>query len=171
MQYLLGGHRAFFFDYMDAMGVSRYLPVVVYPKGAPEKAAYFGHRLENFQRENNPFWPPEAVHLVRSVDIIQKAIEHIRKSGIKPRGIGVEMAFLPMDSGTALRRPSRTARSRMRCSCWSGCARARRRTSWKVARSRPKRDRVDAGGDRQARPGHHQAELAEALRREEPTAA
>ena len=23
VQYLLGGHRAFFFDYMDAMGVSR----------------------------------------------------------------------------------------------------------------------------------------------------
>ena len=40
VQYLLGGHRAFFFDYMDAMGLSRYLPVVVYPKGAPDKAAY-----------------------------------------------------------------------------------------------------------------------------------
>ena len=35
VQYLLGGHRAFFFDYMDAMGLSRYLPVFVYPKGAP----------------------------------------------------------------------------------------------------------------------------------------
>jgi Xaa-Pro aminopeptidase len=39
VQYLLGGHRAFFFDYMDAMGLSRYLPVFVYPKGAPQKAA------------------------------------------------------------------------------------------------------------------------------------
>ena len=29
VQYLLGGHRAFFFDYMDAMGLSRYLPIVV----------------------------------------------------------------------------------------------------------------------------------------------
>ena len=58
VQYLLGGHRAFFFDYMDAMGLSRYLPVFVYPKGAPDKAAYFGHRLENFQRENEPFWTP-----------------------------------------------------------------------------------------------------------------
>ena len=58
VQYLLGGHRAFFFDYMDAMGLSRYLPVLVYAKGAPDKAAYFGHRLENFQRENHPFWTP-----------------------------------------------------------------------------------------------------------------
>src|SRR5476651_1008725 len=60
VQYLTGGHRAFFFDYMDAMGLSRYLPVFVYPKGAPEKAAFFGHRLENFQKENDPFWVAEA---------------------------------------------------------------------------------------------------------------
>jgi Xaa-Pro aminopeptidase len=31
VQYLLGGHRANFFDYMDATGVTRYLPVFVYP--------------------------------------------------------------------------------------------------------------------------------------------
>ena len=28
----VGGHRAFFFESMDAMGLSRYLPVLVYPK-------------------------------------------------------------------------------------------------------------------------------------------
>ena len=56
VQYLLGGHRAFFFDYMDAMGLSRYLPIVVYPKGKPDKAAYFGHRLENFQHQVKPLW-------------------------------------------------------------------------------------------------------------------
>src|SRR5262249_60017007 len=44
VQYLLGGHRAFFFESMDAMGLSRYLPVLVYPKGGRQKAAYFGHR-------------------------------------------------------------------------------------------------------------------------------
>src|SRR5215218_11461535 len=60
VQYLLGGHRAFFFDYMDAMGVSRYLPVLAYPKGAAEKAAYIGHRLESHQQAVQPFWTPEA---------------------------------------------------------------------------------------------------------------
>src|SRR5215213_7045082 len=60
VQYLLGGHRAFFFDYMDAMGLSRYLPVVIYPKGAPGKAAYTGHRLERFQQEVRPLWTPES---------------------------------------------------------------------------------------------------------------
>ena len=34
VQYLLGGHRSLFFDVMDATGVSRYLPVLVYPQGA-----------------------------------------------------------------------------------------------------------------------------------------
>ncbi|MBV9752093.1 MAG: aminopeptidase P family N-terminal domain-containing protein, partial [Hyphomicrobiales bacterium] len=46
VQYLLGGYRFFFFDYMDAIGVSRYLPVLVYQKGRPENSAYIGYRLE-----------------------------------------------------------------------------------------------------------------------------
>jgi Xaa-Pro aminopeptidase len=103
VQYLLGGHRAFFFDYMDAMGVSRYLPVFVYARGAPDKAAYFGHRLENFQRENHPFWTPVAqCNSSGSVDTMQKAVEHIRKAGLATRGIGAELSFLPMDAGKAL---------------------------------------------------------------------
>jgi Xaa-Pro aminopeptidase len=103
VQYLLGGHRAFFFDYMDAMGLSRYLPIVIYTKGAPEKAAFFGHRLENFQREVKGFWTPEQnCTSSGSVDVVKKAAEHIKKLGAVKR-IGVEMAFLPMDSAAALR--------------------------------------------------------------------
>src|SRR3954471_16507239 len=103
VQYLLGGHRAFFFDYMDAVGLSRYLPVMVYAKGAPDKAAYFGHRLESFQRENQPFWTPvQLTNSSGSVDTMQKAIEHIGTAGIKTRGIGAELSFLPVDAGKAL---------------------------------------------------------------------
>src|SRR5208283_4559499 len=54
VQYLLGGHRSFFFDNMDAMGISRYLPVFVYRKGHPEKAAYFGHGMETYQTQLKP---------------------------------------------------------------------------------------------------------------------
>src|SRR5262245_3003447 len=104
VQYLTGGHRAFFFDYMDAMGLSRYLPVFVYPKGAPDKAAFFGHRLEGFQKENEPFWVTEAqTNSSGSVDVIGKAAAHIRKAGIPARRIGAELSFLPVDSGAALR--------------------------------------------------------------------
>lgn len=46
VQYLLDAERAIFFDYMDALGVSRYLPVLIYPKGAPERAGYVGNPLE-----------------------------------------------------------------------------------------------------------------------------
>src|ERR1700752_1371148 len=84
VQYLLGGPRAFFFDYMDAMGLSRYLPVVLYPKGAPAKAAFFGHRLENHQREVEPFWTAEVqTSSSGSVDVIKKATEYLRKLGVK----------------------------------------------------------------------------------------
>src|SRR5688500_18711826 len=104
VQYLLGGHRAFFFDYMDAMGVSRYLPIVIYPKGAPDKAAFFGHRLENFQREITPFWmPTQQANNSGSLDTMRKAVEHIKTTGVKANSIGVETAFLPMDAGSALK--------------------------------------------------------------------
>ncbi len=104
VQYLLGGHRAFFFESMDAMGLSRYLPVLVYPKGGRQKAAYFGHRMEGFQKENDPFWVSESqTNPSGTVDATQKAIDYVRKLGAKPRRIGAELGFLPVDAGTALR--------------------------------------------------------------------
>ena len=82
VQYLLGGHRSIFFDYMDAMGLSRYLPIVVYPKGKPDKAAYFGHRLEGFQKEVKPFWTPEAqTNSSGALDTMKKATDYLRSSG------------------------------------------------------------------------------------------
>jgi Xaa-Pro aminopeptidase len=103
VQYLLGGHRAFFFESMDAMGLSRYLPVLVYPKGGRQKAAYFGHRMEGYQKENDPFWVPESqTNSSGSVDAMQKAIDYARKLGAKPRRIGAELSFLPVDAGRAL---------------------------------------------------------------------
>ncbi|HEX2217112.1 MAG TPA: Xaa-Pro peptidase family protein [Xanthobacteraceae bacterium] len=103
VQYLLGGHRALFFDYMDAMGVSRYLPVMIYPKGRPEQAAYIGHRLEGHQKEVRPLWTPTTqMASSSSVDAIEKAITHLRRIGIKPRRLGIEAAFLPVDAAAAL---------------------------------------------------------------------
>jgi Xaa-Pro aminopeptidase len=104
VQYLLGGHRANFFDYMDATGVTRYLPVFVYPKGAPEKAAYFGHRLEKFQTHNNPLWTAETqTNTAGSVDAMQKAVDYIRKTGLKTKRIAAEFGFLPYDASIVLR--------------------------------------------------------------------
>ena len=51
VEYLLGGYRFFFFDYTDALGVSRYLPVVIYQKGRPDNTAYIGHFMESYEKE------------------------------------------------------------------------------------------------------------------------
>src|SRR5262249_41047800 len=75
-----------------------------YVKGVVDKAAYFGHRLEGYQKEVTPFWVATSqTTTAGSVDAIQKAIDHIRRLDLRPRRIGVEMAFLPLDAGMALR--------------------------------------------------------------------
>ncbi|MGY3117844.1 hypothetical protein ACVWXQ_001781 [Bradyrhizobium sp. S3.14.4] len=103
VQYLLGAERAIFFDYMDAMGVSRYLPVLVYPRGAPDKAVYIGHRLETHQRAVAPPWVPQVrTESNGSVDAVTRAVGLIRDAGVPLKRVGVEMAFLPMDAGRAL---------------------------------------------------------------------
>jgi len=105
VQYLLGGHRAIFFDYMDAMGLSRYLPIVIYPKGKPDKAAFFGHRLEGFQKDVKPFWTPEAqTNSSGALDVMAKATDYLKTSGIPAKHIGIETTFMPMDAGWALRK-------------------------------------------------------------------
>ena len=105
VQYLLGGHRAFFFESMDAMGLSRYLPVLVYPKGNRQKAAYFGHRMETYQKEVDPFWVSESdTRSSGTLDVMNKALDYMRRSGIKTKRIAAELPFLPVDAGNALRK-------------------------------------------------------------------
>jgi Xaa-Pro aminopeptidase len=105
VQYLLGGHRAHFFDYMDATGVTRYLPVFVYAKGRPEKSAYIGHRLEGFQHKVKPLWTPETqVNSAGSVDAMQKAVDYMHKAGLTPKRIAAEFGFLPFDAANVLRK-------------------------------------------------------------------
>ena len=104
VQYLLGGHRANFFDYMDATGVTRYLPVFVYPKGHPKMAVYVGHRLEGFQHQAKPLWTSVIdTSSNGSVDAMQKAVDHMKKAGLKPKRIAAEYGFLPYDASKVLR--------------------------------------------------------------------
>ena len=103
IQYLLGGYRFFFFDFMDAVGVSRYLPVMIYRKGRPDQAAYFGNGLETFERQLDKFWPQTVeTKSWGTLDVMKLAGEHLKKLG-PVRTIGVEMGFLPADAHAALR--------------------------------------------------------------------
>jgi len=105
VQYLLGGHRSFFFDNMDAIGIGRYLPAFVYPKGAPDKAAYFGHGMETYQTQLKPFWVSEVnTKSGGSVDVMQKAADYVRALMKKGGRIGVELAFIPANSDATLRK-------------------------------------------------------------------
>ncbi len=105
VQYLLGGHRSFFFDNMDAIGIGRYLPAFVYPKGAPDKAAYFGHGMETYQTQIKPFWVSEVnTKSSGSVDVILKAADYARGLVKKGGRVGVELAFIPANSEATLRK-------------------------------------------------------------------
>src|SRR5579863_8898337 len=105
VQYLLGGHRAFFFESMDAMGLSRYLPVFIYAKGEAQKAGFFGHRMEGFQNEVKPFWVAEInTKSSGAVDVMDKAIEYLRRLAPNAKRIGIETAFIPLDSAAVVRK-------------------------------------------------------------------
>ena len=98
-QYLLGGYKFIFFAAMDAIGHSRYLPIVVYEKGSPDHSAYIGNRMEGGEHQNNPFWTP-AVHTATwgTLDAAALAVEHLRKIGKSGARIGIEPPFLPADA-------------------------------------------------------------------------
>ncbi|MGE5512703.1 MAG: M24 family metallopeptidase [Bacteroidota bacterium] len=168
VQYLLGGYRFFFFDTMDAVGVSRYLPALVYQKGKPENAAYFGCGMESYEKELGKFWPSKLeLAEVGSKETMKKASEHIKKlSGV--RRVGVESAFLPADGEAVLRQGLSNCEvvdavfplERLRA----------RKTPEEIVYLREASERVVDSMltvFRQCEPGMTKLEIAEALRREE----
>lgn len=104
VQYLLGGYRFIFFSAMDAIGHSRYLPVLAYARGKPEHAAYVGNRMEGGEHAVHPFWTPN-IHTVAwgTIDAITAAVEHLKKAGLDKARIGIEPAFLSADAYVALK--------------------------------------------------------------------
>jgi len=97
-RYLMGGHRSFFFATMQAIGHSRYLPLVIYRRGAPEHAAYVGCSLEAWDHALAPFWTPGfETATFTTTAAVDRALAHLR--GIDAGGrIGIEPAFLPADA-------------------------------------------------------------------------
>src|SRR3954454_10059445 len=99
IQYLLGGYRFFFFEVMDALGLSRYLPVFVYAKGRVADSFYVGNAMESYERDLGKFWVPNVLTKSwGSVDAARFAVEHLKSLGLEKGRVGVEMAFLPADA-------------------------------------------------------------------------
>lgn len=103
VQYLLGGHRFFFFEHADAIGLSRYLPILGYVKGRVDQAFYVGFINERHAFEVNPLWTP---HVESSSfgtrDAMRSAAAHIRRLGPGISGVGIETAFLPVEAADEL---------------------------------------------------------------------
>lgn len=103
VQYLLGGYRCFFFESIEAIGTSRYLPILVYPKARPEDALYIGSVMEKAARERGDLWTPYcAPEGWGSTDAMAIAIAHLNKLGRPPERIGIEAGFLPADAKDTL---------------------------------------------------------------------
>jgi len=103
VQYLLGGYRFIFFAAMDAIGHSRYLPVVIYRRGLPEHAAYIGNRMEGAEHANHPFWTPAVLPATwGSVDAATLAVKHLAHIGATGLRIGIEPSFLPVNAWQVL---------------------------------------------------------------------
>jgi Xaa-Pro aminopeptidase len=104
VQYLTGGYRFFFLAHKDAIGISRYMPVLGYPKGKPEKGFFVGYGLEPQYQEVTPLWAPTIRNTQKSsAHAAREAADLIRKLGMAKARIGVEMCFLPADAYLALR--------------------------------------------------------------------
>ncbi|MEZ5780756.1 MAG: Xaa-Pro peptidase family protein [Rhizobiaceae bacterium] len=99
VQYLLGGYKFIFFSAMDAIGHSRYLPIVIYQKGRPEHAAFMGNKMEGHEHQVHPFWTPN-VHTSfwGSVDAAEAAVKHLNSLDLGNARIGFEPGFMPSDA-------------------------------------------------------------------------
>lgn len=99
VQYLLGGYRFIFFTAMDAIGHSRYLPVLIYRRGRRDHAAYIGNKMEGGEHAIHPFWTPTVQTATwGSVDAATLAVAHLNHIGATGLRIGIEPPFLPVDA-------------------------------------------------------------------------
>ncbi len=157
-RYLLGGYSFLFFSAMEAIGHSRYLPVVVYAKGRPERAAYVGNSMEKYDHAVQPFWTPTLqAKAWTTTDAAALAAEHLKKIGAGSARIGIEPAFLPADARAVLGERLPGARLR-RCDRGAGAAAGGQDAGGarQAARGVGADHRGDAGDDRLGARGHHQ---------------
>jgi Xaa-Pro aminopeptidase len=99
IQYLLGGYRYFFYDYMDAHGLSRYLPFFVYVKSRSDKAAYIGSPMEVHEKDLGKFWVSElSFDNMTTTQSAASAVRYLEHIGKTTGRVGVEIGFLPVDA-------------------------------------------------------------------------
>ena len=104
IQYLLGGYRYFFFANFEALGVSRYLPMLLYVAGQPDVTTYFGNEQETAEAENGKFWCPTIeTRFWGTTDVIDAVADRLCQLGLQNARIGLEHSFMPADAMDRLR--------------------------------------------------------------------
>jgi Xaa-Pro aminopeptidase len=99
IQYLLGGYRFFFYDYMDAHGLSRYLPFFVYVKGRPLDSGYVGAPMERYEKQLGSFWVTNLnLENDASTGYANAAAELLKSIEAAEGRVGIEVAFMPLDA-------------------------------------------------------------------------
>ncbi len=103
IRYLLGGYTFFFFAHATAIGVGRYVPLLVYQRGHVDKTLYIGIGTEQNERDLGALWAPEFAVAWYGPGAMTTAVEHIRRLGMERGSIGFEPAFLASDAVDTLR--------------------------------------------------------------------
>ena len=104
IQYLLGGYRYFFYNTMDAQGLSRYLPILVYVRSRAEETAYVASPMEAYEDQLGKFrMPIRNFANMTASQAAGSAVAHLKRCGGRLRRIGLEMGFMPADAFLLLR--------------------------------------------------------------------
>lgn len=99
IQYLLGGYRFFFYDYMDAHGLSRYLPFFVYVKGRPKDSGYVGVPMERYEKQLGSFWVSNLnLKNFQSKGFAAAAADMLKGISGGHGRVGIEVGFMPIDA-------------------------------------------------------------------------
>jgi Xaa-Pro aminopeptidase len=98
VQYLLGGYCYFFYDHFSAIGLSRYLPLVGYPRGDPQRAFYVAAANEAWQLEVQPVWIERIETAAVTSTAAAEVAAAVLKEPAKRLRIAVEPSFVPSDA-------------------------------------------------------------------------
>jgi len=105
LRHLLDGYQYFLYRVGDPIGLSRYQPLLGYPRGRLDIAFYVGAGNERWGVEAEPLWVPDLINGAwSSEDAAITAAAELRRRGYETATVGVELSFLAGDALRALER-------------------------------------------------------------------
>ncbi len=104
VRYLLGGYRFFLYAVLDGIGMDRYLPIVGYVRGAPDRAFYVGAGNEAWGTDAQPIWVPSLqLAAWTSAQAAALAADRLAREGLAGATIAIEPPYVPSDAIDRLR--------------------------------------------------------------------